>query len=959
MTNPSDGEPAAAAEAQRILHMVRDLALELHPHLGHSLAVTLKSDLDRDLAFDSLGRAELLLRVERAFGVRLPETLIRDAATPGDLLAAALAAAPSAAPSAPGEATALSALPGAAAPDAAKTLVEALSWHVREHPDRPHILLWRSNGPLLPVTYGDLDAAARRAAQGLIEWGLLPGERVAIMLPTSEAFFQAFFGVLYASGVPVPIYPPFRRAQMEEHLRRQAGVLRNAEAVLLITNDEILPAGKLLYGLASSLRSVETIDSLSPPEPFAGALPGDSQAIALIQYTSGSTGDPKGVTLTHANLLANIRAMGQALDASSSDVFVSWLPLYHDMGLIGAWLGSLYFGAPAIIMPPLAFLADPTRWLRTISDNKATLSAAPNFAYELCLKSVRDEDIQGLDLSSLRMTLNGAEPVSPSTVRRFIERFSAYGLRPDALAPVFGLAENSVGLAFPPLGRAPVIDRIDREEFSRHGIATPTRPNGRATIEFVACGRPIPGHEARVVDERDHELPERHEGRLQFRGPSSTQGYFRNDEKNVALFNSPKREPGQWLETGDRAYIAGGDLYLTGRIKDIIIRAGRNIYPQELEELVGGLKGVRKGCVVAFASEDLRVGSERLVVMAETRLRDPQAQEELRRAISETCANVLDQAPDEIALVPPGAIPKTSSGKLRRAESRKLYESGAAGAEGRSLQLQIARLWLSGFWKRFRRVSRTAAEFAFAGWWWAALLLIAIPVWLLVLALPKRTLRHAAVRFGSRLFLWLTGARLSVETETTPPESGVVMVVNHASYLDAPALCAAIPGPLSFVAKSELAEQAVAGLFLRRLGTQFAHRFDPREGVEDAKAQLEAARAGERIVSMPEGTLTRAPGLLSFHLGPFVLAAEAGVPVVPITIAGTRSVLRGDQWFPHRGRIRVHIGAPITPEGAGFEAAVRLRDAARASVLARCGEPDLAHETPLSRMRDAMDKAKG
>jgi 1-acyl-sn-glycerol-3-phosphate acyltransferase len=957
MTAPSDSDVSRSSDsaaAQRLLHITRDLALELHPHLGPSLTVTLESDLDRDLAFDSLGRAELLLRLERAFEVRLPETLIRDAATPGDLLTAALAAAPAGATLEQAAAPALAALPAAAAPDSARTLLEALAWHVGEHPDRPHILLWSISEPPTPITYGELDAAARRVAQGLVDHGLLPGDRVAIMLPTSRAFFEAFFGVLMAAGVPVPIYPPFRRAQMEDHLRRQAGVLRNAGARVLITNDEILRAGKLLYNLAESLRTVETVESLRAREPFTGAQPSDPQTVALIQYTSGSTGDPKGVTLTHANLLANIRAMGQAIDASSSDVFVSWLPLYHDMGLIGAWLGCLYYGAPTVIMPPLAFLADPIRWLRTISENRATLSAAPNFAYELCLRSARDEDMEGLDLSSLRMTMNGAEPVSPSTIRRFIERFRAYGFRPETMAPVFGLAENSVGLAFPPVGRPPVVDRIDREALTSHGVAVPARPNGKSWIEFVACGRPIPGHEARVVDELGRELPERCEGRLQFKGPSSTRGYFDNEEKNKALFS------GDWLETGDRAYIAAGDIYLTGRIKDIIIRAGRNIYPQELEELVGGVKGVRKGCVAAFASADPRSGTERLVVVAETRQRGDEAREALRRNIAEACSEALDQAPDEIVLAPPGAVPKTSSGKLRRSATRQLYETGALGARGRSLWLQVARLWLSGALRRVWRGAWTGAEFAFAVWWWAVLCALAALAWALTLILPEREQRHKAVHYAARAFLLLTGARLKVENETgaEPPASRVAFVANHSSYLDGVALCAAIPGPLSFVAKAELAEQLVAGPFLRRLGTLFARRFDPKAGVEDAEAQVRAACSGERVVSMPEGTLTRMPGLLPFHLGPFVMAATAGIPVIPVTITGTRSVLRGEQWFPRLGRVSVHIGAPIVPEGTGFEAAVRLRDAARAAILARCGEPDLACETPMTQLREAMEKQK-
>ena len=321
------------------------------------------------------------------------------------------------------------------------------------------------------------------------------------------------------------------------------------------------------------------------------------------------------------------------MEASSSDVFVSWLPLYHDMGLIGAWLGCLYFGAPLYVMSPLSFLARPESWLWAIHRYRATLSAAPNFAFELCLDKIDDADLQGLDLSSLRMVANGAEPVSVHTLRRFIDRFGRYGFREEAMAPVYGLAENAVGLAFPPLGRGPVIDRVDREALSRDGVAKPARPDDPKPLEFVACGRPLPGHEIRIVDEAGREVGERREGRLEFRGPSATSGYFRNEAKTKALFHEG------WLDSGDRAYMANGDVFITGRIKDIIIRGGRHIYPQEVEEAVAEIPGVRKGGVAVFGVTDPRLGTEQLIVVAETRETDRKAREALRASAREVAAD--------------------------------------------------------------------------------------------------------------------------------------------------------------------------------------------------------------------------------------------------------------------------------------------------------------------------------
>jgi 1-acyl-sn-glycerol-3-phosphate acyltransferase len=934
---PETAQLPSADAAKALLAMVGELALELQPHRRGDIAVRLDSKLDRDLGFDSLARAELLLRLERTFKVRLPEELIADAETAQDLLDAVLRARPVQATLAEPPPVPPIARPEVSEPTAARTLIEALGAHLAMHAERDHIVLWRRDGEQR-ITYADLDRAGRAIAGGLVARGLVPGDRVAVMLPTEAGFFFAFFGILLAGGIPVPIYPPFRRAQLEEHLRRQAGILNNAEAGFLITSEEIRGAVGLLQGLVASLRHVDLVAELERSAPIAEPCPADAETTALIQYTSGSTGDPKGVVLTHANLLANIRAMGSVLEASSSDAFVSWLPLYHDMGLIGAWLGSLYYGAPAVIMPPLAFLADPSRWLWAIHRHRATLSAAPNFAFELCLKNIRDQDIDGLDLSCLRMVANGAEPVSPTTVRRFSEKFAAYGFRPEAMGPVYGLAECSVGLAFPPVGRAPIIDCVQRQSLSRKGVASPVSSQDQAGIEFVACGQPLPGHQIRIVDDRGFELPERQEGRLQFKGPSATEGYFRDEEKTRALYD------GDWLESGDRAYVARGDIFITGRIKDIIIRAGRNIYPHELEELVGAIEGIRKGCVAVFATHDRALGTEQLVVLAETRLTDQADLDRLRRRIIDASTDLIDMPPDAVMLVPPRAVPKTSSGKIRRAQARSLYEGGAIASTPQPLMWQLIRLSLAGLVHRGRRQARQIGELAYAIWWWSLVVVLAVPVWLLVMVLPAPAQRFKMLGRTAHLFFRLTGIRLAITAEAPVPWRRAIIVANHSSYLDSLVICAAVPGELAFVAKEELARQWIAGPFLRRLGTLFVRRSDPRAGIEDTATTVDAARAGCRIVSFPEGTFTRVPGLLAFRMGAFVAAAEAQVPVVPIVISGTRSILRGGQWFPRQGTIHVHIGPPLKPDGADFNAAARLRYAARAVILERCGEPDLVRE---------------
>ena len=946
----------------RLLAMVRSLSTELRPGAGDVQRLGLDHALERDFGLDSLARVELLTRIQRELGVRLAEEAFATAETPRDLLAL-MQVATDATTTLPTQVTAQSAAPPTPTPtqpaatdqlehppEDIDTLTGILDWHVAHHGDWTHITLYGEGERAHDISYRQLQQEAQTLAAGLLAQGLSAGDRVAIMLPTCREFFAAFYGTLYAGCVPVPLYPPARPSQLEDHMHRIAGIVANAGAVMLITDSRARMLGYLLRAQCEALRAVATAEELashdaSPALPALSPMLPKVKAhdIAFLQYTSGSTGNPKGVVLTHANLLANLRAMQSASGITAADVFVSWLPLYHDMGLIGACMGSLYIGFRLVLLSPLAFLARPSRWLWTIHRHRATVSAAPNFAYEICAGKLDDRDLDGLDLSCWRIAYNGAEPVSPDTLENFASRLARYGFRHEAMTPVYGLAESSVGLTFPPVGRGPLIDIVDRATLADSGIARPALTENRHPLRVVCCGLALPGHDIRIVDAASHPLPERQVGRVQFRGPSATSGYYGNPAAAAYLFD------GDWLNSGDLGYLAAGELYLTGREKDIIIRGGHNIYPQELEEAVGRLNGIRKGCVVVFPATDVHSATERLVVLAETREDSAAQRARLLAEISNLAVDLIGIPADDIVLAPPRTVLKTSSGKVRRAACRELYERGKLTSNQRTPWLQMLRLSLSGAWTQALRLLRHgvyrgvyhSADGLWALWAWALYHVIVPLSWLVIVLAPTLKLRRRIARSSARFALALTGLTPKVEgLQHLADNAPCIVVANHASYLDALILTAVLPPRFAYVAKQELLKKPAAAIPLRRLNSAFVARFDSARGVEDTRGLEERARSGDSLVFFAEGTFQNQPGLLPFRMGAFTIAANTGVSVVPLTLSGTRTLLHGLEHRPHFSRLRVQIGAPLTAQGNDWQAALQLRDAARQWILERVEEPN-------------------
>ena len=923
-------------QPERLLAIVAEVAREARPNVTPHVA--LDTSLEKELGLDSLARVELVLRLERDFATSLPEQALATSETPRDLLRFLLGSAGHAPRAADTSVASLVQSEGVRAPSEtqARTLTEALEYHVARQPDRLTVFMYEEHDEF-PLSYRALWEGALGYAAHLAETGLQPGQMVAIMLPTCKEYLYSFYGVLLAGGVPVPLYPPARLTTIEDHMTRHVGILRNAGATLMITIPEAKALAYLLRAQVESLRTVLVPADLAGGGAGFSPVHGKPGDIGFLQYTSGSTGNPKGVVLSHANLMANVRAMGTAVNASPEDVFVSWLPLYHDLGLIGANFATLVLGFPVVLMSPLAFLSRPVSWMRAIHRHRGTISGGPNFSFELCLRRIADDDMQGIDLSCWRFAFNAAEPVSPDTIVEFERRFGQYGLRKNCLSPSYGLAESSVGVAITTPGVAWRADRLDRDRFTRTGEAVFALEGDPSPLIVIGCGTPIPGHDIRVVDAAGLELPDRHEGLLQFRGPSSTSGYYRNPEATKTLF------AGEWVNTGDRAYLSEGVLFITGREKDIIIRGGRNISPYELEQAVGGLAGIRRGCVAVFGSRDAATGTERLVVIAEMRDRDASRHDDLRRMINELAVGLIGEPADDIVFAPPATVPKTSSGKIRRVAAREFYERGPSSVKSQAVWLQFLRLVLAGAAPQLRRGLRAASGALFALRAYAVFAGL-FPIAFLAAAVAPVRACWSVGRTVSRWFLQLSGiAVVARGLENLRTDRTLVVAVNHTSYLDAVVLLSLLEyRGYAFIAKREFEGNVFMRTLLAGFGTRFIERFDVAKSAEHASEMARAAQQGASLIVFPEGTLQRATGLMPFRTGAFQAAAQAGIAVVPVALRGVRSALRDGTWYVRRAAIAVTVGEPLVARGADWSAAVELRDAVRGVILKHCGEPDLA-----------------
>lgn len=515
------------------------------------------------------------------------------------------------------------------------------------------------------VTMARVRDRALSIASDLQRRGVRVGDRVALVLPTCPDFVDCFFGVLCAGAVPVPLYPPVRLGKLDEYHRRTAAMLRAADAALVVSNERIHRLLGVAIQAAGPRLGCVSVSDLGGADAVEVAVAADD--IALIQFSSGTTHDPKPVALKHSNLLHNLASIESYLteDGIGNPVGVTWLPLYHDMGLIGNLLSAFYISTDLVLLPPELFATRPAAWFRAISRHRGEISAAPNFAFNLCVNRIRDDELDGVDLSSWKVTLNGAEGVSAPVQQRFGDRFARWGFDALSLTPCYGMAEASLAVTFKPFRTAFKTLAVDADTLASSGVVEP------GDKELVSVGRPLAGVEFEIRDVQSQPVPRDVVGRIFVRGPSVMVGYFgRPDLTDQVLHDG-------WLETGDLGFVHDDELFVCGRQKETVIIRGANHAPQDFEAALEGLPGVRVGCAVAVGYVPAGHDEEALAMLVETTADAPA---DLAGQVAQRVLERTGILAAHVELLAPGTLPRTSSGKLRRREACAQWRGGALTA---------------------------------------------------------------------------------------------------------------------------------------------------------------------------------------------------------------------------------------------------------------------------------------
>ncbi len=553
------------------------------------------------------------------------------------------------------------------------TLAHAVEQSAAHANARGYFFITDDKGTENFLSFSEIERVSSGLAGSMQALGLSKGDRVALILPDNDTFVLAFISALRAGIVPVPIYPPTGLGQLSGYLDNTRHIVERSGSKALVTSPLIKPLLGTIHSACPELSHVMTFAALKEAScPFkpVNVVPDD---VAFLQFTSGSTSRPKGVVLTHANLKANahnIIVEGLRADPETFSGF-TWLPLFHDMGLIGFVLSPLLYGIRVSFMPALMFLKRPATWLQGMSRTKADISFGPNFAYALCVKRIREREIEGIDLSSWRFAGCGAEPIRAENLEAFAKAFGPYGFRQQAFLPAYGMAESTLAITF---GKDIPTDVVKASALWTEGRAQPCDVSNDDCLRIVGCGKAFDKHEVGVFalddDQSERPLADRVVGELRLRGPSVCTGYFQEPEL------SRESVAGGWFRTGDLGYLVDGEVFICGRSKEVIIVNGRNFYPQDIEWEASQIEGVRKGNVIAFGTGSADGNRECVVLAFETTVTDPQEHKRMASEVRSRVQDAVGLALDDVVVLAAGALPKTSSGKLQRTKTRELYEAG-------------------------------------------------------------------------------------------------------------------------------------------------------------------------------------------------------------------------------------------------------------------------------------------
>ncbi len=555
-----------------------------------------------------------------------------------------------------------------------QTLAEAVVHWARTRPSLPLFYFADLEEKLTVLTAGDLHHNARRLGASLRARGVRQGDRVVLSFDTSPEFLESFFACSLVGATPCLIELPSSKVSVQawgERLRVKLQLL--GARGILIDPDFLDLAQEALQDFQPEpgqdkpfAVTVKELDADAEPfEPPTCA----AEDVAFIQFTSGTTDSPKGIQISHRALLANCAAMGEISHWDSDDLMVCWLPLFHDMGLVASTLASFVHGIPTALLPPFGFLLKPARWLWAIQYFRATSSFGPNFAYQLCVKRIKDAEVEGLDLSAWERAYNAAEFIHADTVRHFTERFQPYGFEPNAWRPSYGMAEMVVGVSIRDRSDPVRFETLSRSALAAKRQAVSLPESGPDALTVLSVGRVLRGIDLRIVDEEGREVPERHEGEILLRGTSLFGGYYKNAEATDSVLRDG------WLHTGDLGFLAEGQLFICGRSKDLIIKAGENHHPYTMENAAARVTGVRAGCVAAVGVANLQTGTEDIVVVCETTETKADVVRQLCKHVEEMVYQGSGVRPNRVIPVGPHTVPKTTSGKIKRAYIRQNIEA--------------------------------------------------------------------------------------------------------------------------------------------------------------------------------------------------------------------------------------------------------------------------------------------